>query len=245
MRLIHGDCLIEMNQIADKSIDLVLTDLPYGLGKCKWDTIIDLELLWVQYKRVIKDNGTILLFCQQPFSSRLISSNYDWFKYEYVWVKNKVNGFLNAKLSPLKKYENIAVFSQAKCSNGAKTLMTYNPQGLIGTEKIGKNAKREGSTTYSGMTKKQQEYKQEYTNYPNNLLYFDCETDIAHPTQKPIPLLEYLIKTHSNECDTVLDNTMGSGSTGVACKNTGRDFIGIELDKTYFDIAEKRILGVE
>lgn len=231
-----------MDKIPDKSVDLILTDLPYGLGKCKWDTIIDLDLLWIQYKRVIKDKGTILLFCQQPFSSRLVSSNYDWFKYEYVWVKNKVNGFLNAKLSPLKRYENIAVFSQAKCSNGAKMLMTYNPQGLIKIEKTVKNAKREGSTTYSGMTKRQKEYTQQYTNYPDNLLYFDCETDIVHPTQKPIPLLEHLIITHSNEGDIVLDNTMGSGSTGVACVNTNRKFIGIELESEYFEVAKKRIV---
>ena len=240
-KLLHGDCLELMKKVPDKSIDMILCDLPYGLGKCKWDTVINIEDMWENYNRIIKCDGAIVLFSQQPFTSSLIMSNLQNYKYEYIWVKNKINGFLNAKLAPTKKFEEILVFSKAKCSNGAKLLMKYNPQGLIKIEKKVKNADREGSTTYSGMTKKQKEYTQEYTNYPSNILYFDCETNIVHPTQKPVKLLEHLIMTYTNEGDLVLDNCMGSGSTGVACINTGRNFIGIELDDKYFNIAKERI----
>lgn len=237
----QGDCLEIMKDISDKSIDMILCDLPYGLGKCKWDTTINIELMWEQYHRIIKDDGAIILFSQQPFTSKLILSNLEYYKYEYIWVKNKINGFLNAKLSPTKKFEEILVFSKAKCSNGAKQLMKYYPQGLIKIEKKIKNAERVGSTTYSGMTKKQKEYTQKYTNYPSNVLYFDCEKNVVHPTQKPVALLEYLIKTYTKEGETVLDNCLGSGSTGVACINTNRNFIGIELDENYYKIACERI----
>lgn len=240
-KIYNTDCLEGMKYISNKSVDMILCDLPYGLGKCKWDTVINIEDMWENYNRIIKDDGAIVLFSQQPFTSNLIMSNLQNYKYEYIWVKNKINGFLNAKLAPTKKFEEILVFSKAKCSNGAKLLMKYNPQGLIKIEKKIKNANREGSTTYSGMTKKQKEYKQEYTNYPSNILYFDCETNISHPTQKPVDLLEHLIKTYTNEGDLVLDNCMGSGSTIVACLNTNRQFIGMELDNNYFEIAKERI----
>ena len=138
-KLYNGDCLEVMKDIPDKSIDMVLCDLPYGLGKCKWDTIINIEDMWENYNRIIKDNGAIVLFSQQPFTSSLIMSNLQNYKYEYIWVKNKINGFLNAKLAPTKKFEEILIFSKAKCSNGAKLLMTYNPQGLIKIEKKVKN----------------------------------------------------------------------------------------------------------
>ncbi len=180
MKLIQGDCLEVMEDIADKSIDMILADLPYGLGKCNWDSIIDMDKLWEQYHRIIKDNGAIVLFAQQPFSSLMINARFNLYKYSYIWIKNKINGFLNAKLSPTKKYEEILVFSKAKCSNGAKVLMKYNPQGLIRVDKHIVNTKRIGSTTYSGMTKNKKSYTQEFTNYPTNILYYNCESKNIH-----------------------------------------------------------------
>ena len=230
IKLIHGDCLEEMKNIPDKSIDMILCDLPYGTTQNKWDSIIPLEPLWEQYKRIIKDNGAIVLFAQTPFDKVLGASNLKMLKYEWIWNKISPTGHLNAKRMPMKKTENILVFY--------KKLPTYNPQGLEYCPRIKKrSSKSVGSSNYG---KHNDENFSEYKGYPTNLLEFMRESGF-HPTQKPVPLLEYLIKTYTNEGEIILDNTMGSGSTGVACINTNRKFIGIELEEKYFNIAKNRI----
>jgi len=243
IQLIHGDCLSEMPKLEDKSIDMILCDLPYGTTACKWDTIIPFEPLWEQYKRIIKDNVAIVLTASQPFTSALVMSNIKMFKYEWIWCKNSPTGFQHAPNRPMMKHENICVFSKSPMghiSQLGNKRMSYIPQGVsIKGENI-ISAKTHGK--YLGSRKNQIGNKYlAKTGYPNSLLAFDKENNYIHPTQKPVALMEYLIKTYTNEGDTVLDNCMGSGTTGVACKNLGRNFIGIELDKTYFDLATKRI----
>lgn len=236
MILQQGDCLELMKDIPDKSIDLILCDLPYGTTQNKWDTVIPFEDLWKQYNRIIKDNGAILLFSQMPFGANLIMSNPKMFRYEWIWEKTIATGHLNAKKMPLKKHENILVFY--------KHLPVYNPQGLIELDKpLIVDAKHHEYEGYNDNSQKTWERKN--TNYPTDILKYgrDKMKGSLHPTQKPVELLEYLIKTYTNEGDTVLDNCMGSGSTGVACLNTNRDFIGMELDEKYFQVACDR-LGV-
>lgn len=227
--LYNGDCLEIMKNIADKSIDMILCDLPYGTTACKWDNVIPFEPLWEQYNRVIKDNGAIVLFGSEPFSSYLRMSNIRNYKYDWIWKKSNVMNFLNAKRQPLRVYETISVFNSK----------IYFPQGLIRNLK-GMNKRSQNPDCVNKINNIN---KSEYTNYPKSVLEFNSERGL-HPTQKPVALLEYLIKTYTNEKETVLDNCMGSGSTGVACKNINRNFIGIELDKNYFEIAEQRINGV-
>ena len=250
--LYFGDCLEKMKLLEDNSIDLILCDLPYGSTKCKWDTIIDLDKLWCEYKRIIKKpSGVILLFGQQPFTSRLISSNYEWFKYNLIWKKNKTTQFLLANYRPMKCTEDICVFSKggAAAASRNKGNMTYNPQGLIPVNIKKKNSeKRIGKMLnqihHLGPNNKligDSEYTQKFTNYPNELLEFDIEYDTFHETQKPVKLTEYLIKTYSNEGEIVLDNTMGSGTTGIGCLNTNRKFIGIELEEKYYKLSKWRI----
>ena len=231
IELIHGDCLVEMQNIPDKSIDMVLCDLPYGTTRNKWDSIIPLEPLWKQYERVIKDNGAIVLTAQTPFDKVLGVSNLKLLKYEWVWVKNRPTGFLNSKKMPLKKHENVMVFY--------KQSPTYNPQGLVAVDRLIRG------TTSSNYGKADTPMRQDFTNYPVDVFEFDKDGSKIHPTQKPVALMEYLIKTYTNEGETVLDNTMGSGSTGVACVNTNRNFIGIEMDEAYFEIASKRIVEAQ
>lgn len=226
IKLIQGDCLEVMKFIPDKSVDAIICDLPYGTTACKWDSVIPFEPLWAQYKRIIKDNGAIVLFGSEPFSSNLRISNINQYKYDWIWLKRPVN-FLNAKKQPLRKTENISVFNTKN----------YNPQNLIYQPKINK---RSNSTETNGLHGNAN--YSEYTNYPTNVLEFIGERGL-HPTQKPVTLMEYLVKTYTNQGDTVLDNCMGSGTTGVACKNLGRKFIGIEQDANYFEIASKRIYG--
>ena len=241
MKLLLGDCLEKMKELEDNSIDMVLCDPPYGTTACKWDSIIPLELMWEQLKRVIKPNGVIVLFGQEPFSSLLRVSNLSQFKYDWYWRKTRPSGFVNAKLKPLKDIEVISVFSEGKTANGSKNNMQYYPQGLedcdvewsrpshyMGGDK-GVNPARVSHKLSRKIEKK---------GYPRQILDFaNPNKNILHPTQKPVALMEYLIRTYTNEGETVLDFTMGSGSTGVACVNTGRDFIGIELDEVYFNIA--------
>ena len=222
--LMHGDCLERMKEIPDGSVDMVLTDPPYGTTACKWDAVIPLEPMWEQLKRVIKPNGAIVLFGAEPFSSVLRCSNLANYKYDWVWQKRPVN-FLNAKKQPLRKTERISVFGGT----------TYNPQGLVYQPRVNK---RSNSTETNGLHGR--ENKSEYTNYPTDVLEYIGERGL-HPTQNPVALMEYLIKTYTNENETVLDFTMGSGTTGVAALNTNRKFIGIELDPDYFKIARDRI----
>ena len=225
----QGDCLEVMKDIPDGSVDMILCDLPYGTTKCKWDVIIPFEPLWEQYERIIKDTGAIVLFGSQPFTTALNNSNMKLYRYEWIWIKNNSTGFQLANKRPMKKHENISVFYNKQ--------PTYNPQGL---QPYGKVNKR-GSMGDNWDEMSSNQYIQKYTNYPTLLLEFSHDKEKLHPTQKSIALLEYLIKTYTNEGETVLDNCMGSGSTGVACINTNRNFIGIELDPEYFKIAEKRI----
>lgn len=240
IQLYQGDCLEVMKKIPDNSIDMVLADIPYGTTSCKWDHIIPFEPLWEQYKRIIKDKRAIVLFSTQPFTSKLICSNLDLFKYTWTWNKCRVGGFTSAKLKPLKIFEDICVFSNGKTANCNNDNMIYNPQGLKRVDKISRSSNDKSPTGYVRPSQKKF-YKQEYTNYPKELLTFPLDKNRQHPTQKPVALLGYLIKTYTNENETVLDNTMGSGSTGVAAVNTDRNFIGIELDENYFNIAKERI----
>ena len=240
-----GDCLELMRDIPDGSIDMILCDLPYGTTACKWDSVIPFEPLWKQYERIIKANGAIVLFGSEPFSTKLRHSNLKIFKYDWYWRKPRGTGHLNAKKQPLRDVETISVFYKKQC--------TYNPQFSEGepysAAKSGKMARTSnaGATVYgkfmNGMQFKNDNHG---IRYPKQLQEFGVvERGTLHPTQKPVPLLEYLVKTYTNEGETVLDNCMGSGSTGVACMNTGRHFIGFELDKQYFDIAQKRIEEAE
>ena len=262
-----GDCLVAMDQVADGSVDLILCDLPYGTTDRKgisdkgdnrvlsWDTVIPLDKLWEQYRRVLKPSGAVVLTADQPFTSQLVLSNLEWFKYEWIWKKRKVTGFLHANARPMKETEDILVFSPMGASGGSVKVnknMTYNPQGLI-EKKVKKknNAKRLGKFLHQpehmGEGNKllhETEYEQKWTNYPSEIIEFGLDRNVIHPTQKPVALMEYLIKTYSNEGETVLDNCMGSGTTGVACKKTNRNFIGIEKETEYFTQAKERIESV-
>lgn len=241
IKLIHGDCLVEMKNIPDKSIDMILCDLPYGTTACKWDTIIDFKELWSQYKRIIKDDRAIVLFGSGSFTYKLVSSNEALYRYKWIWYKTKRGNFVNAKNRPMTAYEEIMVFSKAATANGSKNKMLYNPQGLIPKTTI----RHDNGSRFGTMAGKRPSHQDttisEFTNYPCDVLEFASESSPVHPTQKPVALIEYLIKTYSNEGDTILDNTMGSGSTMVACVNTNRKGIGIELDEKYFDIAKNRV----
>ena len=243
INLMQGDCLERMREIPDGSVDMVLTDLPYGTTACKWDSIIPLEPMWEQLKRVIKPNGAIVMTAAQPFTTTLIASNIKMFKYCWVWEKSKVSGFTNAKNKPLNTYEDVVVFSKGACANKSSNRMNYYPQDLIKIKKTVSNSKRSGDSTIGNRPSRINDYVQEFTNYPKNIIKFPSESRTIHPTQKPVALMEYLIKTYTNEGDTVLDFTMGSGSTGVACRNLNRKFIGIEKDENYFNIAKQRIVG--
>ena len=244
--LYNGDCLEVMDKlIADGVVvDAIITDPPYGTTACKWDSIIPFDEMWLRLNKLIKPNGAIVLFGSEPFSSALRMSNIKNYKYDWVWRKKRFNsGFAHAKNKPLKKHENISVFSLGKTihKSQSKERMEYNPQGLIKIEKQRRN--KSNTDTSFGKRPSHRNTVQEFTNYPQSVLEFDLEQKgkPLHPTQKPVALMEYLIKTYTNENDLVLDFTMGSGTTGVACVSTNRNFIGIELDEKYFKIASERI----
>lgn len=231
VQLLLGDCLQRMKEIPDGSVDMVLCDLPYGTTKCKWDVVIPFDALWAQYKRVTRPNAAIVLTASQPFTSLLILSNLADFRYCWVWNKAKAANFPLVKRQPLKVHEDIAVFGGV-----------YNPIMTEGTfrKKGGYSVEREAAVSAGAPAKHNNLY------YPKSILDFSVagnQDSGLHPTQKPVALLEYLIRTYTDEGQTVLDNTMGSGSTGVAAVNTGRNFIGIERDEAYFKIAESRIYG--
>lgn len=234
----QGDCLELMKDIPDKSVDCIITDLPYGTTQCKWDTIIPFEPLWKQYNRIIKDNGAIVLFGTEPFSSHLRLSNLKNYKYDWIWDKVKGTGFLNAKRQPMRNHELISVFYKKQC--------TYNPQKTYGHKMKKSYRSKDLQTDVYGEMKN--DYTYESTErYPRSIQVFSTDTQNSslHPTQKPVALIEYLIKTYTNDGELVFDSCMGSGTTGVACINTNRRFIGIELDNNYFEIAKNRISEVE
>jgi len=241
MNLIHGDCLQEMKNIPDGSVDMVLTDPPYGTTRNKWDSIIDLGLMWKEIKRVLKVNGACVFTTQSPFTATLINSNLQMFKYEWIWQKETGTGHLNAKFAPMKDHENILVFSEGASSytKDSTKRMQYNPQMEVGEAYTCKQGG--ASKNYDPNHQKQVTTTNKGERYPKTVQKFQRDKDKFHPTQKPVALMEYLIKTYTNENETVLDFTMGSGTTGVACKNLNRNFIGIELDKEYYEIAKKRI----
>ena len=246
--LLNGDCLKMMKEIPDNSIDMVLCDLPYGTSASSWDKKLPMNDLWNEYKRIIKHNRAIVLFSQQPFTSLLITSNIEMWKYNWIWEKDNGTNFMNSHFCPLKITEDICVFGNGATSfvkNGENLI--YNPQFSEGKPYsiISGNQKSNSAVVRGGKGGRDDVggYKTESDGkrYPKNLIKFNRDKDKLHPTQKPVPLCEYLIKTYTNEGETVLDNCMGSGSTGIACINTNRNFIGIELDNTYFEIAKKRI----
>ena len=235
IELYNGDCLELMKNIPDKSIDMILCDLPYGTTACKWDSVIPFEPLWGQYKRIIKDNGAIVLFAVQPFTSLLVNSNIKGYKHHWIWEKNRGTGFQVAKYRPMMATEDIIAFTKKGerinyypvMVERDKPITCYGAKGTNGTNPL---------ASFDNNLKKT------YThNYPTNIIRSNKVSKPMHPTQKPVDLLEYLIKTYTDEGNLVLDNCMGSGSTGVACVNTNRNFIGMELDNNYFNIAKERI----
>lgn len=236
-QIYFGDCLELMPQIADKSVDLILCDLPYGTTNCKWDIIIPFAPLWEQYERIIKPNGAIVLTASQPFTSVLISSNIKMFKYEWIWQKTHPKGHLNAKKQPMRAHENVCVFYKQQPS--------YFPQKTTGhNRKVAKTSyvkENNGNSVY-GKEVRDTDYDST-ERYPLSVQVFANAdlSNVLHPTQKPVALFEYLIRTYTTEGELVLDNCMGSGTTAIACKNTNRNFIGIEKEQKYFDIANKRI----
>lgn len=235
-KLYNGDCLEIMDKLIEKGIkvDMVLTDLPYGTTQNKWDSIIPFDEMWKRLNMLSKRNTCIALFSQTPFDKELGHSNIKELRYEWIWEKSCGTGFLNAKKMPLKKHENILIFY--------RKLPTYNPQGLIYKPKI---QKRGGSSFGKTYGQASTQNFSEYTNYPVDIIKFNHDKEKFHPTQKPVALLEYLIKTYTNENELVLDFTAGSFSTGVACVNTNRKFIGIELDSEYFKIGKKRMIEAD
>lgn len=244
--LILGDCLEEMPKLESGSVDMILADPPYGTTSCKWDSVIPLGPMWEQLKRIIKPNGAIVMTASQPFTSALIMSNPSWFKYSWVWVKNRATGHVHAKNKPMKQHEDVCVFSGGTTIHASQSVnrMPYNPQGLV--EVQGKTRKRNDAGDDAVMSKRKshKETKITHTGYPISLLPFDIEMNDrrVHPTQKPVALMEYLIRTYTNEGELVLDFAMGSGTAGISCKNTNRNFIGIEKDDKCFEMAENRII---
>ena len=260
--LYNDDCFNVMSDLKKDSVDLILADLPYGTtdrsGKkgsriFKWDSVLPLGKLWEEYKRILKPNGSVVLTADQPFTSQLVMSNPDWFKYEWIWKKSRTTGFFTANYRPMKCTEDILVFSEggaaAASAKSDRGNMTYNPQGLIEKRVKKRNSRKRlgkllGNEEFVGKNNKMlgnSEYEQKYTNYPTEILTFSIESNTIHPTQKPVEIMEYLIRTYSNEGETVLDNVMGSGTTGVAAIRSNRSFVGIELIEDYFKVAEERI----
>ena len=234
-----GDCLELMSQIEKESIDMILCDLPYGTTACKWDTVIPFEPLWAQYKRVIKDNGAIVLFGSQPFTSALVMSNPKMFKYEWIWEKSHSTGFALSKIQPLKYHENILVFGNGK--------LKYNPEMWLGNKNhfvAGSTVKSKKTDNFSQPLFKKYSEKNDGIKYPKSIQKVNCvnRAKSLHPTQKPLELMEYLVKTYTNEGDMVLDNAMGSGTTNLACIKLNRKSIGIEKEKQYYDVAVRRAL---
>lgn len=232
-----GDCLELMKEIPDKSIDAIICDLPYGTTACSWDVVIPFDKLWEQYKRIRKDTTPIVLFGSEPFPTYLRMSNIKEYKYDWIWNKKTGLGFLDSKFRPLKSHEIISVFSKGGCSNGSNPKMQYHPQNLIVAHKQNSNSK---SNILNSEPHTRKYLNTEYTNYPKSIISYLREVGL-HPTQKPVALLEYLIKTYTNKGDLVLDNCSGSGSLAVACHNTHRNFICIEKNEEYYQKSVERL----
>ena len=238
----QGDCLELMNGIPDKSIDMVLCDLPYGMTACKWDSVIPFEPLWAQYNRVIKDNGAIVLFGSEPFSSKLRMSSIEMYKYDWVWEKNKSSNHINAPYQPMKNFENVMIFGKKATTYSPKGNMCYHPQGVkkMVNPKPQNKQKYKNSETFHSCPN-QKSTMQTMEGYPKAIIRYNVVPRPVHPTQKPVELIEYLIKTYTSEGETVLDNCMGSGTTAIASINTNRNFIGIELESEYCNLAKDRV----
>lgn len=230
-RLYQGDCLEIMPKLDVGSIDLVLADLPYGVTACEWDKIIPFDRLWAEYERILSPQGSVVLTASQPFTTKLIQSKIEWFKYELIWKKNTTSGFLNSKFQPLRNHENVIVFSPANTHK-----MIYHPQGLVKVDRMRKNP---SSRIYNKQAAGVRHVS--YANYPRSVMEFASETDRKHPSQKPVSMMAYLIKTFSDPGAVVLDNTMGVGSTGVAALQIGRKFVGMELEEDFYQMAKQRI----
>ena len=244
--LLQGDCLEMMKSLPDQSVDLILTDPPYGTTACSWDAVVPLEPMWAQLKRILKPHRAVVMTASQPFTSTLVMSNIEWFKYCLIWEKTRATGHVHAKNKPMKRHEDVVVFSSGTTVHASQSSsrMTYNPQGLVPMpEGSVRNRYDKGSdSVMSARPSHKDVTPYEFTGYPDSILKFaNPNNNSLHPTQKPVPLMEYLIRTYSNEGETVLDFTMGSGTTGVAAGNTDRSFIGIELTENYFRIAKERI----
>ena len=236
MNLINGDCLEVMKTIKKDSVDMVLVDLPYGQTACKWDSIIDMDKMWIELKRICKSNANIIFFTTTKFGNKLINSNEKWFRYDLVWEKSNTVGFMSANKMPLRAHEMMYIFG--KPSGGSKT---YNPQKTPGKPY---KVKAQKTKDIYGQEEIPEHENKTGDRHPLSIQKFKHNKQKLHPTQKPVEACEWLIKTYSNEGDTVLDFTMGSGSTGVACKNTNRNFIGIEMDEEIFKTAEERINNI-
>ena len=245
--IICGDCLEVMRELQTGSVDAIIADVPYGTTACKWDSIIPLEPMWEQLKRLINPNGAIVMTASQPFTTTLIASNMKMFKYCWVWEKDNATNFLSSKYQPMKKHEDIIIFGQMAITYSTKGNMKYYPQMEKGTAYTQRSGKQKTEKHNAVVRSKIEQVvtKNKGERFPSTIQRFNRDKSKVHPTQKPVALMEYLIKTYTNEGETVLDFTMGSGTTGVACVNTNRDFIGIEKDPKYFKIAEKRIAEVK
>lgn len=241
MRLYNEDCIEGMRRLEDNSVDLICTDPPYGTTLIKWDTPLPIDDMWREFERVLKPFGTVVLFAQQPFSSKVVSANYDMFKYALVWKKSKVGHFAQAPYRFMTEHEDVLVFSRGGAAKPSKNRMTYNPQGLIPCHVTRQTNPHPRSHLPSGHPTAP--YVQTHTNYPRSILDFPTTYGgkVLHPTQKPVELVEYLVRTFSNEGELVLDACMGSGTTGVACARAKRDFVGFELDPEMYECAKKRI----
>ena len=241
-KLLMGDCLELMKDIPDKSIDCIICDPPYNTTAAAWDKMLDFKALWKQYERIIKDRGAIVLFASGTFTHKLISSNESLYRYKWIWFKSKRGNFVNAKNRPMTAYEEICVFSKGVTANHCKNRMNYYPQGLTAKKTV--RTDKHG-TRFGTMCGKRPSQKatvvSEFTGYPCDVLQFKSVAKPIHSTEKPVDLLEYLVKTYTQEGDTILDNCMGAGTTGIAAVRHNRNFIGMELDKEYFNAAEARI----
>lgn len=245
VKLLQGECLELMRALPDASVDMILCDLPYGTTACAWDSVIPFDALWAQYRRVIRGAGAIVLTASQPFTSALVMSAVDLFKYAWVWEKSRATGHVHAKNKPMKKHEDVLVFSAGVTLHAGQSdrRMPYNPQGLSRKDRPTVRKVSGAVETVMGARPSHRDTLQEFEGYPQSVVQFASEGATVHPTQKPVALMEYLVRTYTNEGDVVLDNCMGSGTTGVACANTGRRFIGMEMDAGYFAIAQQRILA--